>query len=195
MDRIHRLKEKIDVLYLSRNPSREEWADWLHATHIYVASDNAKRIAEQHGANVEYAMAGAMLHDIADAVMSRFDSGHEERSLEIARELLRESDFSSEEVAVIVDDAIRFHGCRNGELPKTLEGMVVATSDALAHLKTDFYPGAFERKIVEGETRDEIRMWVLPKLERDFRIKIFFEDIRNEAEPYYKKLKEVAEAL
>lgn len=195
MTRIELLKTNIDELYLKKDPNREDWADWLHATHIYVVSEYAKRIAQQHNASADVAMAGAMLHDIADVVMSRFDPRHEEESYTIARKLLNESGFSNGEIKIIVDDAIRYHSCHDNISPKSLEGKIVATSDALAHLKTDFYPHVFSRKLAEGKTKEEIKQWALPKLERDFRVKIFFEDIRKEAEPYYIKLKTTVESF
>lgn len=59
-------------------------------------------------------MAAALLHDIADAKMKRWEDGHEEESLRIARELMQASGFSDKDIATTVDDAIRLHGCHDG---------------------------------------------------------------------------------
>lgn len=58
---------------------------------------------------------------------------------------MQECNFSANEIDIIVDDAIEFHGCKNSELPKTLEGKIMATADALAHLKSNFYDYALEQ--------------------------------------------------
>ena len=188
MDRIDTLRKKVSGLYLAKNPARDEWADWLFENHIFVTADYAGALAKRFGARKELARAAGMLHDIADTVASRFDAAHDEKSADIARTLLVESGFSGEEISVIVDDAIRFHSCRNGNTPKTLEGRVMATADALAHLQTGFYTHALESK-QGSQTDEEIKQWALPKIERDFSQKIFFPEVREEARPAYEKLK------
>src|SRR3989344_8688997 len=109
MNRIDLLKRKVQDLYEVKNPNRADWADWLYEHHVFIVSENAGMLAQRYGANEELAMAAAMLHDIADAEMNRFDDRHEERSLEIAKTLLKESGFLENEVEVIID-AIWYHG-------------------------------------------------------------------------------------
>ena len=188
MSRIGSLREKVKALYDSKNPSREDWADWLCSNHIFVVADFASELANRYGANAEVVAAAGMLHDIADAEMSRFNLEHEKRSLEIARKLLTENGFSKAEMSLVVDDAIRFHGCHGDERPASLEGKVMAAADALAHLKTDFYKHALDDKSKE-ESLDDIKKWALPKLERDFTNKIAFDDVREGVRPTYEGLK------
>ncbi len=188
MTRIENLEARVRELYEARDPNRAEWADWLYSQHVFAVAENADTLAERFGANKEYSRAAAMLHDIADAKMSRFDEGHEEASLALSRQLLEDCGYTSEEVALIVDDAIRYHSCHDGKIPSSLEGKVLATADSLAHLTTNFYElatDAFQGK----KTPDQIREWVLKKLDRDFLNKILFDDIRDEVQPDYERLK------
>lgn len=187
-DRLKRLKGSIDQLYLAKHPERGDWADWLYADHIFVVAEYAGELAARYGAKKDLAMAAGMLHDIADAVMSRFDSRHEAESVKIARQFLGESGFSDEEIRIVVDDAIRFHSCHDEAIPSSPEGKVMATADALAHLKTDFYPHAVELR-KQRMSMDEIRAWALPKIERDFQAKIRFDEVREAVRPDYERLK------
>ncbi len=188
MDRIVELKSKVDKLYESRPESRADWADWMHKYHVFLVAREAEKLADRYGANKELAMAAAMLHDIADAVMKRNDPRHEEQSFLIARTFLKESGFSAEEIEVIVDDAIRLHSCYNNESPKSLEGKVMTTADAVVHLKSDFYDHARE-EMSKIKTEKEIANWALPKIERDFNNKILFEDIQKELRSSYEKIR------
>lgn len=189
MDRLATLREKISSLYERKDPGRADWADWLYERHVFVVADNAARLARRFGANLELATAAGMLHDIADAEMKRDNPRHEERSLEIGRALLKESGFTEEEIATVVDDAIKFHGCHGGKAPQTLEGKAMAAADALAHLTREFYDHAIDTFRDQKESENDIRQWVFSKLERDFNNKICFEELRVEMRPDYEQLK------
>lgn len=184
MKRIKDLETKIRRLYETKNPNRADWADWLYDKHVFIVADKAYELAGRYGANQEYARAAAMLHDIADAVMSRFDERHEQASLDISRQLLEESGYTQEEITLIVDDAIRYHSCRDGDIPSSVEGKILATADAIAHLTTDFYE--FAMTASEGQKTSE---WVLKKADREFLDKIFFDDVKSQIRADYERLK------
>lgn len=188
MDRTALLKQKVQELYEAKNPGRADWADWLYENHIFVVTGFARQLADRYHAQKDLCMAAAMLHDIADVAMKRDHPRHQEESEVIARKLLRETGFSAEETRIVVDDAMRFHSCHNGESPQTLEGKILAGADALAHLKTDFYKH-FVSPIGERWMFDEVRGRVLPKIERDFNRKILFDDLREETRSHYEALK------
>jgi HD superfamily phosphodiesterase len=188
MPRIKQLENKVRAFYESKNLDRADWADWLYQNHIFVVADNATQLAKRFGGNSDIVVSASMLHDIGDAIMSRENPLHEEKSKEIARNLLRECKFSEDEIEIIVNDAIEFHGCKNGLIPKTHEGKVMATADAIAHLTSNFYDYALDT-LKKTDTVDDINNWALPKIERDFRDKIFFEDIRLELKSDYERVK------
>jgi len=175
-------------LYLKKEVSRADWADWLFQNHIFVVSDYAEKLATQFEASKDLVVASSILHDIADAVMARENPKHEEESNKIAEEFLKKCDFNEEEIEIIVYDAIRFHGCKNGETPKTLVGKVMASADAVAHLKSKFYDYALET-LQKNESMEEIRDWALPKIERDYKNKIFFDEVRKEVKIDYDRVK------
>lgn len=186
--RLAKLENEVHALYDAKDPSRGEWADWLAAHYVFVVADFASELAEKYKAREELARAAALLHDIADAKTSRFDPDHEQKSLEIAGELLAKSGYSKKDIALIVDDAIRYHSCHDGHAPASLEGKILSTADSLAHLKTDFYLYAVHAR-AKRESLAEVKAWTLKKLERDFHAKIQFDDVREEVRADYDMLK------
>ena len=187
--RLEILGKSVRSLYEARKPDRADWADWMYDNHIFVVSDYAKILSGRFGiANPDMPMAAALLHDIADAEIKRENPDHEKKSEEISLSFLIGAGFAESEVKIVVGDAIKFHGCKNGEKPKSPEGQIMATADALAHLRTDFYDFAL-RELLKVETKTEIKGWALPKIERDFNDKIFFDEVREEARPYYERVK------
>ncbi|MDP3794308.1 MAG: HD domain-containing protein [bacterium] len=188
MTRLEQLKERVRSLYAAKHEGRADWADWLYEHHVMVTADYAAQLARRYEANEELATAAALLHDVADAVMKREAPGHEEKSWETARALLTETGFNDTEIKIVVDDAIRFHSCHDGERPQTLEGKIVATADALSHLKTDFYRRAFQ-EMSKTKSPNAVTEWICSKIERDFHEKILFDEVREETRPDYEKLK------
>lgn len=195
MTRIENLKSRVDELYGEHREGRDAWADWLYGHHVMLVADKAGELARRFGANEELCRAAGMLHDIANAEMSRFDTQHEARSLEIARAYLAETGFTPHDSATVVDDAIMFHGCRNGQVPQTLEGRVMAAADAVVHFTTDFYEHADAAHKSEGMTDAESKAWSLKKIERDFNEKILFPEVREEVRETYEALKQRFSAL
>lgn len=188
--RIDQLETAVRQMYEAKDPNRADWADYLFEDHVLVVADYASQLARKYGANEELARAGALLYDIADAVMPRNNPEHETKSLEIAHDLLTKNNYSPDEISLVVDDAIRYRSCRNGEQPASLESKILATADSFAHLKTDFYLYAI-RAFAAAKTRTETKDWVLKKLDRDFHNKILLEDERAELQHDYDILKEL----
>lgn len=188
VSRIMLLENKVRQLYEAKHPTRTDWADWLYQHHVFIVADYADRLARQYGADSELVIAASMLHDVADAVMSRFHENHAIESLSMARHFLRESGFSDEEITIIVDDAIAKHSCHDGDQPMSLEGKVLATADAMAHLTTDFYIHAIWSGGTNNVGLDEIKRWATDKLNRDFHDKICFDEIKNSLQKQYDTL-------
>ncbi|MGI8420577.1 MAG: HD domain-containing protein [Candidatus Levyibacteriota bacterium] len=189
MSRLQQLEEKVNTLYQEKNPSRAGWTDWFVKHHVIVVANYATALAKKYKVNEELARAAALLHDIADTCTKREDKDHGAISLTIARQIMRETGYSEDEIKLVVDDAIRYHSCHNNEHPQSLEGKILATADSMAHLKTDFYvfaAWAFGREL----TLEELKQWVLKKIERDLHKKIFFEEVRAEVLPDYIRIKE-----
>lgn len=190
MDRFAQLTQRVKQLYEAKDPNRAPWwADWLYAEHVPAVAAYAKKLAEAKGANVELAQAAAILHDIADAKLPGRTATHEAESLKMAHELMQACGYTADEITLVVDDALKLHSCHGNDRPSSKEGLILATADALAHLETDFYLCATWRKGAEGQPFDEVKAWVLEKIERDLTIKIAFDDVREQAQPSYHALK------
>lgn len=185
MDKLEYLKQQVAWLYGLNRPGRSAWADWLWEYHVPVVAKHAREIALRVGANIELSEAAAWLHDIADVAIPRADERHEEESRKIARQVMQRVGYAEEDIATVVDDALPLHSCHDGKRPRSLEGKVLATADALAHLKTDFYTRASESKRQEGASQKDINEWAVKKSERDFNDKICFDDIREETREDY----------
>lgn len=157
---------------------------------LFIVADLAEKIAKRFGVNTDLSRAAGMLHDIADAVTSRFDPMHEDKSFEIARSFLEASEYSQEEINIIINDALKFHSCRKGKKPKTGVGKVLATADAVAHLTTDFYTYGTWASKGEKEyaaTKD----WAKGKIERDYKEKILFPAVKKEVKKDYEALRRI----
>lgn len=185
--KLEKVKKEVKAIYTGKNPNADPWIVWAYPNHVQVVAKNAERIARTHGANIEFCVAGALLHDIADAVMTRFTPGHEEESLRIANEILEKCGYSDEERNFIVQEIIFPHSCSH-TIPTKLEGKVLATADAMAHFQTDFFL-YFAWQHLGGKDLRELKQWVLVKIEKHFHKKIFFEDFRKEVEPEYNAVK------
>jgi len=184
-DRIKKLKEKVSQLYEDKQETRTQWADWLYQNHVFQVGEKAKEFAIRFNGDVELSEVGWILHDIADAVIDRFDTSHEDKSYEIATYLLWITGFDREEIQIVVTDILKNHGCRNQIYPQTREWKIVATADAVVHITTDFYDFAIKSNLLEWKSKVNVRKWAVAKINRDFHEKILFDDIRIEIRNEY----------
>lgn len=191
MTKIEQLRQLVKDAYCQELASADDWAVWLYRGHVLVVAQYAVELAQKYDANVEFAEAAALLHDLADFKMKRADPSHEEESLRLAREFMEQVGYSEEEIALIVDDAIKFHSCRGDERPQSNEGLALATADALAHLKTNFYIVTAWLFGNSDRSLEIYKEWALKKLEKDFYNKISFEEERQNVRAEYEKLKDL----
>jgi putative nucleotidyltransferase with HDIG domain len=181
------VRKEVDALYHSNYTNADPWIVWAYPNHVLFVAKTAERIAVKHGANKEFCIAGALLHDIADVVMNRFTQGHAEESLRIADEVLAKCGYTDRDRNFIVNEIIYPHSCSH-TMPTSVEGKVVATADAMAHLQTDFFL-YFAWQHYGGKDLESLKQWVLTKIEKHYHTKIFFDDCREEVQPEYKALK------
>lgn len=196
MNKTETLEQLVREQYAARHPGRNGSADWIYDNHVLIVAKFAEELASEYSADVELARAGALLHDIADTVMSRAGQAeeHERRSMEMARHYMAQAGYSEDEVALVVDDAIRFHSCHGDERPASIEGRVLATADAKAHFKSEFYSYMTWKFAGEGRSFAELKGWALKKLERDYRNKIQFDEVRQGVASEYEVLNQLFSA-
>lgn len=188
MKRLEALRKKVQHLYETKNPKRAAaWTDFLYHHHIFVTEKYAIKLAKRFDVNVELCRAGSILHDIADAVMDRKAKGHHEKSLEIAKEFLEESGYTKNEVEILVGDALPNHDCRDA-FPKTDVGKVLSTADALAHFQTDFILYYFSASVKQGMSFEDAKKRAVGKLDKDYKIKILYPEIKRETKEEYQAL-------
>lgn len=193
-DKASIVEDKVRELYENKSTARATWADWLWSGHVLCVADKAAEIAEQKGVDASLSRIAALLHDVADAVMQREDDGHEARSLEIARQILTDAGYEEETISVLVDDALAKHSCQDGNIPVSSVGKVLATADGLAHLQSGFFAYAIWSFGNENRSYDKLREWAAAKVERDFNIKLLFDDVKEQARPQYETLKMIFSA-
>jgi len=185
--------EIVEGLYSKKNPVID-WNDWIFEGHIKVVAKWVEEISKKYEFDAEGTLAAAYLHDLAYAWTSKNDPDLEEKSEFKAREVLKEASFSEERVTFIVDKIIHGHGMNDGKEPENIEAKVLATADALSHFSTDFYLViCWNRYLFEDKSLDDYKKWVLEKIERDFNNKIFFEEYKQIAKPYYQSIKTLFE--
>ncbi len=189
MSRVARIRQIVSDLYAKKNPVIG-WNAWVFEEHVEVVAHWVRTIAKQHPCKAELAEIAAYLHDIGYAWTDKNDPTLDEQSLAKARKILEAEGFSTDEIVLIVEDAIAHHSASDGVLPASIEGRILCTADALAHFTTDFYMViCWHHYLFERKSLEEFRAWVLKKIERDFTLKIAFDEYRKVAEPSYIGLK------
>lgn len=186
MKKHQKVAELVQKVYTN---SDQEFAQWMWTHHVPVVAKEAEALALRFGADPDIAVAGAWLHDFGDAFVDRHDNEHEHITLQKTVEILTTADYTESEIQRVLNEVIAPHSCKNGVFPTTIEGKVMASGDALAHLTTDFYVQFCWMHLPEGKTYDQYLSWVAEKLERDFHSKIFFEEVKSEVRQKYVALK------
>ncbi len=190
-DRSKKLEKLVRSLYEGRREGRDEWCDWLYENHVFVVAKNALFLARKYGGDIDLAFAGAILHDIADVSISRFSDNHEELSLNIAEGAMIEAGFSDSDRAIVLEDILPKHSCRGDMRPLTLEGKIVASADAIAHIDTDFYLFFAVNNFKNGGDFEALKAKLRAKLDRDFNSKLMFNDEKNFYKTKYENFKQL----
>ncbi len=191
MDKLDLVINNVRKLYEKKNPVID-WNDWLFEGHNKVVANWVEDLSKEYDFDKESVIAAAYLHDLAYAWTSKNDPDLDEKSEEGARRVLKESGFSEEKITFIVDKIIHGHGMHDGKEPEHLEAKILATADALAHFTTDFYlVVCWNNYLFEDKTLKDYKDWVLKKIERDFNNKIFFDEYKEIAKPYYQSIKTI----
>lgn len=191
MDKLDLVIDNVRKIYEKKNHVID-WNDWLFEGHNKIVANWVEDLSKKYEFDKESVIAAAYLHDLAYAWTSKNDPDLDEKSEEGARKVLKESGFSEEKVIFIVDQIIHGHGMHDGKEPEDLEAKILATADALAHFTTDFYlVVCWNNYLFKDRTLKDYKDWVLKKIERDFNNKIFFEEYKEIARPYYQSLKNI----
>lgn len=177
--------KEVQNLYLN---SKREMAKWMWKNHVQFVAERAQKLAIKYKADKNLCVYGALLHDLGDVWMEREDDQFELKSKEEATKILQNTGLPHHKIEVIITEVIKPHSCYPNNTPTLLEGKILATADALAHLATPFYLSLYNMGLPKHIPRKEFSAWVIQKIKRDFFSKIFFEDERTKVERNYKIL-------
>ncbi len=184
----HNVAQLVQNAYANSN---EDFGKWMWENHLQLVARKAEELAQNHNANVDLAVAGAWLHDFGDAFVHRHSQLHDQISALEAQKVLEEAGYAKAEITEVLEIIIKPHSCKDGSFPTTVEGKILATADAYAHLMTDFYLQFTWKHLPDNKSYLEFIDWVREKLRRDFNDKIFFEEVSQAVASRYESLLEV----
>jgi HD superfamily phosphodiesterase len=159
---------------------------WFYDVHLLAVEKFAKELLEKlPKANGEVVLLGVWLHDSQRVRGIKGD--HAKMGAVEAQKVMEQFKYGKE----IVDQVkaiILSHSCDTELMPKTLEGKILATADAMSHYANDFY-----LTIAITGKRDvlDFKKWALEKLKKDYNKKIFFAFAKNQIKQRHKILKEL----
>lgn len=187
--------ERIDIVFTEvqerYGSSTTSMGAWMWHNHVRWVADKSKSLAEKYDADIEKAYCAALLHDLADSKYERDHDDFDSWSWETGKAILKKAGFHKAERDVILE-ATSTHSCHPGYLPKTLEGKVLATADGMWHIQTSFFPViCYMNRPDDVQSYGEWQIWFKNKIDRDFNVKIFFDDEREESTEGYEALTKV----
>ncbi|MFA6533587.1 MAG: HD domain-containing protein [Patescibacteria group bacterium] len=159
---------------------------WFYEVHLLGVEKFAKLLLKKlPKADKEIVMLGVWLHDLQRVRGIKGD--HSKMGAVEAEKVMRNFQYSGGAIKQ-VQEIILTHQCDAKLIPKTLEGKILASADAMAHYHNDFY-----LTLAINGKRDlvDFKKWALEKLDRDYHKKIFFPFARKLIEKRHKVLQEV----
>lgn len=160
--------------------------DWFYSAHLEGVEKFAKILLKKlPKADPEIVLLGVWLHDLQRIRGIKGD--HAKIGAIEAEKVMRQHQYS-EEIIEHVKKMILAHSCNSQVMPKTLEGKILASADAMSHYINDFYltiATTGKRNLTDFKT------WSLEKLDRDYNKKIFFDFAKKMIEKRHRILKEM----
>lgn len=143
---------------------------WFYDIHLLGVEKFAKELLNKFPeANREIVMLGVWLHDLQRVRGKKGD--HAKIGAEESEKVMRQFQYS-EKIIKRVGKIILSHSCDTKLKPKSLDGKILASADAMSHYINDFYlviATTGERNLID------YKKWALKKLNKDYNKKIFFD--------------------
>lgn len=141
---------------------------WFYGVHLLGVKKFAKELLKKlPEANKEIVLLGVWLHDLQRVRGIKGD--HAKMGAVEAEKVMNQFGYS-EKIIKHVKEMILAHSCNTRLLPKTLEGKILASADAMSHYVNDFY-------LTIATTRERdlagFKKWAMEKLDRDYKKKYF----------------------
>lgn len=157
---------------------------WFYEVHLLAVEKWANFLLKKlPKADSKTVLLGAWLHDMQRVRGIKGD--HQKMGAIEAEKVMKKFKYDKKTIEA-VKSMIAVHGCSNSKkIPKTLEGKILASADAMAHYANDFYL----QIAVDGKRNlKDYKKWALEKLNRDYNRKIFFKFAKKEIEDRHKTL-------
>ncbi len=159
---------------------------WFYSVHLLGVEKFAKELLKKlPKADKEIVLLGVWLHDLQR--VRGIKGNHAKIGAIEAGKVMKEFEYSDRTIKC-VKEMILAHTCSTRLMPKTLEGKILASADAMSHYVNDFY-----LTVATTGERDLVgfKKWALEKLDRDYNKKIFFDFAKKMIEKRHRILKEV----
>lgn len=173
-----------NLYYLSKRSN----AQWMWNNHVQFVANKSSELSKRFKAKTEFVVVAALLHDLGDIWLDRTDLTFEKRTEKEAKCILKKASYEESEIFEIFEKIITPHSCYPNNMPATIEGKILATADALAHLTTDFYSQFQKMGIPKRLSPKKFYSWARKKIDRDYNSKIFFEEIKKNVTGRYQSL-------
>ena len=157
---------------------------WFYDTHLIAVENFAKKLLKRlPKANKEIVMLSIWLHDLQRIRGIKGD--HSKVGAHEAEKMMKKFNYDNNIIRQ-VKEAILTHQCKGKIRPKSLEGKILSSADAMSHYANDFYL----RILLSGSrSLEEAKKWALEKLDRDYNSKIQFDFARDMIKKQHNALK------
>lgn len=159
--------------------------NWFYETHLLAVEKAAKfLLSKLPKADKEVIMLGVWLHDLQR--VRRIKGDHQKIGAREAEKVMKLFGYDAQVIAKVKGNILT-HSCEK-IMPKTLEGKILASADAMAHYSNDFY---LRIATLGDRNLEEYKEWALEKLSRDYNKKIFFSFAKNKIKDRHQALMKV----
>ena len=157
---------------------------WFYEVHLLGVEKFSKYLLKEiPKADKEIIMLGVWLHDLQRI---RGIKGNHAKIGSIEAEKVMKRFGYEKNIIKHVKEIILAHPCDTKLRPKTVEGKILASADAMSHYINDFY---LTIAITEQKNVKEYKKWALEKLDRDYNKKIFLNFAKNKIKKRHDILK------
>ncbi|MFH0949215.1 MAG: HD domain-containing protein [Candidatus Aenigmatarchaeota archaeon] len=167
---------------------------WFIDLHLKPMKEIAFELAEKLDADKTVIELAVWLHDITHVIgIKKIPHDHPKVNSDFAEKFLKENGFDENTIKNVCH-CILNHGCQDGRIPKTLEGKIIASADAMAHIKNfemllfaGFYLNKYDNK--------EVYNWLKAKISRDWKQKIMLPEAKEMIKERYHEIEILLENM
>ncbi|MBS3074307.1 HD domain-containing protein [Candidatus Pacearchaeota archaeon] len=178
-ERVRRVRDEVYKLFKENAKNDYQKADWIFPNHFDIMVDLCKDMCKKYGGDVVVCELASYLHDAGLVVGRTTNSieGHESRSAEYAKEVLKKGEFSQRVIDQVVE-CILITDKKEVDRPKLLNADIVRTADILSQFISIHYFA----KASFFNNWEFFYKWLKDRVESCYK-KIYFEEEKMVAKP------------